>query len=130
MLRFCCLILLLAVGLRTDVARGQTPPAANRSEACQDASTTAAMRSCENTRYEAADRRLNEVYSRLMGSLGKSRQEKLQAAQRAWLQFRDANAAFLSSSAEGGTLEPLIRITALADITEARITELMKVEVR
>lgn len=129
MLRFCCLTLAFALALGTGVARGQAP-SVNHGEECRNASTTAAMRECENARYEAADRRLNEIYSRLMRSLARSRQEKLQAAQRAWLQFRDANAGFLSSAAEGGTLEPLIRITALADMTEARATELMKLEVQ
>lgn len=126
MSRLLCIAWILGVALAVSVAIVKASPAANQGDGCESASTTAAMRACENARYEAADRRLNETYSRLMKDLDKNRQEKLRLAQRAWLQFRDANAEFLSSAAAGGTLAPLLKITALTDMTEARTKELTK----
>jgi len=93
---------------------------------CKDAATTAAMRACENSRYEKSEQKLNAEYGQLMKQLDRSRQEKLRAAQRAWLAFRNANAAFLASEAENGTLAPLVKVSALADMTDARALELAR----
>jgi uncharacterized protein YecT (DUF1311 family) len=93
---------------------------------CESATTTAEMRACENTRYEKADRDLNAVYKQLMSQLDENRQDKLRTAQRAWLQFREANADFAASLAEGGTLAPLLKISAIVEMTEARTSELKK----
>jgi uncharacterized protein YecT (DUF1311 family) len=95
---------------------------------CQDAATTAAMRACENTRYEKSERELNAAYATLTKQLDPTQQEKLRGAQRAWLAFRDANAQFLAGVAQAGTLAPLIKVTALADMTEARTKELEKLQ--
>jgi uncharacterized protein YecT (DUF1311 family) len=103
-------------------AAGTTPD-------CEKAETTAQMRACENARYEQANQELNALYTRLIKQLEPQRQEKLRIAQRAWIRFRDANADFLASSAEGGTLAPLLKVTALADMTEARVKELAKLPV-
>lgn len=94
---------------------------------CKDASTTAAMRACENLRYERADEKLNAAYARLVTQVDQPRREKLKQAQRAWVAFRNANADFLASAAEGGTLAPLIRVTATAEMTETRAAELQKI---
>jgi len=52
--------------------------------------------------------------------------EKLRVAQNAWVRFRDANADFQASLAEGGTMAPLLRIGTLVEMTEARTEELRK----
>jgi uncharacterized protein YecT (DUF1311 family) len=93
---------------------------------CKNATTTAAMRACENARFQKAEQELNAVYNDLMQQLDVARKEKLRAAQSAWLQFREANADFEADAARGGTLAPLIKITVLADMTEARTVELKK----
>ena len=93
---------------------------------CENPTTTAAMRACENTRYEEANRKLNEVYSQVLNSLTGDRKEKLRSAESAWIIFRNKNADFLASGAEGGTLAPLLRVSALADTTEQRLKELTK----
>jgi uncharacterized protein YecT (DUF1311 family) len=103
--------------------------AADEISSCKNAATTAAMRACEDARYKAADQQLNAVYNRLIRELDKRQQEKLRLAQRAWIQFRDANADFVAARAEGGTLAPLLKITALADMTEVRAQELMRVRI-
>jgi uncharacterized protein YecT (DUF1311 family) len=130
MLRLLFMVWILGLTVAMGIVMVKASPAANQANGCENPSTTAAMRACENTRYETADRQLNQIYGRLMRDLDKNRQEKLRVAQRAWLQFRDANAEFLASAADGGTLAPLLKITALADMTEARTKELRKIAER
>ena len=84
------------------------------------------MRSCENNRYQRAEHALDAVYAELMKQLDAAGKEKLRTAQSAWLQFRQAETDFEAQVAEGGTLAPLIRITVMADMTEARAVELKK----
>lgn len=97
---------------------------------CQNPTTTAEMRACENKRYEDADRKLQAVYSQALASVGADRKEKLRAAQSAWILFRDKNADFSASAAEGGTMAPLLRVTALADMTEQRLKELSRLTMK
>ena len=104
-------------------AAGQT---AETGTDCKNATTTAAMRACENTRFQKAEQELNAVYKDLLKQLDAGRKEKLRVAQSAWLRFREANADFEADAARGGTLAPLIRMTVLADMTEARTAELKK----
>ena len=93
---------------------------------CGAETTTAAMRNCENQRYERAQTELDATYSNLTKQLDEMGKAKLRAAQSAWLQFRQAEADFEANTAVGGTLAPLLRITAMADLTEARNAELKK----
>lgn len=93
---------------------------------CENAVTTAAMRTCEGLRYTTANRELDEAYQGLMDQLDAGQKEKLRIAQRAWLHFRDANADFESGRAQGGTLAPLLRLGTLTEMTIARTQELKK----
>jgi uncharacterized protein YecT (DUF1311 family) len=86
--------------------------------------TTAEMRNCLNQRYKQADAALNQVYQQLMPQLSKTRQIKLREAQQAWVLFRDKNAAFVASATEGGTMQPLLSLSALTSMTEKRVAEL------
>jgi uncharacterized protein YecT (DUF1311 family) len=84
------------------------------------------MRACENSRYQQSDQQMQAVYAQLMKKIDRLQKEKLRQAQRAWVAFRDANADFLAGAARDGTLAPLIKISALADMTEARTKELQQ----
>jgi uncharacterized protein YecT (DUF1311 family) len=107
-----------------------TAVAAEQGTSCAEATTTAAMRACENTRFQKADREMKAAYGALERGLTGKRRASLRTAQNAWLRFRDANVAYYRGEAEGGTLAPLIGISALADMTEARGTELRKARER
>lgn len=95
---------------------------------CKDAATTAAMRTCENARYEKAEQDLNAAFNELMRQLDADQKSKLRVAQSAWMRFRQANADFEAATVRGGTLEPLLKVTTLADMTEARAAELKKAQ--
>ena len=84
------------------------------------------MRNCENLRYQRAKQALNSVYAELMKQLDATGKEKLRSVQSAWLQFRQAEADFEADMVREGTLAPLVRVTVMADMTEARTRELKK----
>jgi uncharacterized protein YecT (DUF1311 family) len=60
---------------------------------CGHAENTLAIIACHEKRYEKADMELNKVYGDVMRSLPPGGRQKLKEAQRAWLQYRDANLA-------------------------------------
>lgn len=91
---------------------------------CQDAVSTAEMRTCANERYQAADVELNRVYRQLAAQLSGARREQLKAAQQAWIAFRDKNAAFAASVVEGGTMQPILEVTELTTLTQQRTEQL------
>jgi len=105
---------------------GALAPASPTRSDCQKAVTTSALRACENARYDAAEHELNTAYQSLLERLDSGQKQKLRATQRAWIRFRDTNAEFQSSLAQGGTLAPLIKIGTLTEMTSARAAELKK----
>jgi uncharacterized protein YecT (DUF1311 family) len=75
--------------------------------------------------FEKADARLNSVYKKLLAELDAEGQAKLKAAQRAWIAFRDAEAAFQADlDARGGSLAPLIHEATAEDLTKKRTEQL------
>jgi uncharacterized protein YecT (DUF1311 family) len=70
---------------------------------------------------------LDKTIGQLEKSLDAIGNQRLKDVQAAWVKFRDANADFIADSARDGTLAPLLRESALADMTEARSKELKKV---
>ncbi len=75
-------------------------------------------------RYKKADAGLNQTYQRILTEYrqDKTFTEKLKAAQRAWLTFRDAHLASIypASPAEYGSVNPMCRCVVLEQITKER----------
>jgi uncharacterized protein YecT (DUF1311 family) len=94
---------------------------------CRLAIVGSTMRTCENARYDIAQRELNSVYQNLLRGLDETQRERLRQAQRAWLRFRDTNAEFQASLVQGGTSAPLIKVGSLTEMTNERASELKKV---
>jgi len=84
------------------------------------------MRACENRRYADAQGELDAAYQDLLRHLDETQRQKLRVAQRAWVRFRDTNAEFQASLAQGGTLGPLLKVGSLTEMTKARASELKK----
>ena len=119
-------IVTLAVCVTITIPVEAADEAAQKAQGCASAETTLALRSCESARYVNAEKQLNSAYRQLEKSLDLGRRIKLRVAQRAWLRFREADARFQGDGARGGTLAPLLEVSALADLTEARTAELRK----
>lgn len=77
--------------------------------------------------FEKADIALNKVYNQLAMKLDRESKTKLKSAQRAWIQFRDAEAQFEADlDARGGSLAPLIYNGRRAEFTKIRMKELQR----
>lgn len=108
---------LAALALFVAVDAGAAP-------ACDAPKTTTELMECSGEAFEQADARLNASYRRLMSLLDEEGQRKLREAQRAWIAFRDANAAFAGDINRGGTAEGLNILGTRTRMTEERASEL------
>lgn len=104
-------------------------------EDCFDASTQTAMNDCAGTELARADAELNRVYRGAAGSLKGNALalSRLKAAQRLWIQLRDADlaarypiAAESDPRVEYGSMYPLLYVQARTELTLARTAYLRK----
>jgi uncharacterized protein YecT (DUF1311 family) len=109
-------------------------PAAAQDVDCSSVVTQMEMNTCAAQDWEEADARLNDVYARTLATLqeadanypidGASEEDRLRAAQRAWVAYRDANCDSAGYPMRGGSAEPLLFYGCLRAMTDARIEEL------
>ena len=76
--------------------------------------------------FEKADAELNAVYKKVLSGLDAEGKKKFQASQRAWIAYRDAEAAFQADGERGGSMAPLVYSTTESELTGARIKALQK----
>lgn len=113
--------LFLAAGLTIWVL-----PTAQADECMDKAIAQADMNVCAQQAYKAADVELNKLYREIEQRLGDAAtsRKQLVAAQRAWVAFRDAECAFVSSAVDGGSAHPMVADLCLAAVTQKRIEDL------
>src|SRR4051812_11628918 len=87
------------------------------------AQTQAEMTAQAGARLTAADQRLNDAYRRLTARATANGRVRLQAAERLWMQYRDANCEAVSG-ARGGSMRPMLVADCQTRMTEARTKEL------
>ncbi len=71
-----------------------------------------------------ADAAMNVRYKKLLAVLHPSEKAALKKAQRAWLNYRDAEAEFLSLRSQGGSVYPMVYAQNAAGLTRQRTQEL------
>jgi uncharacterized protein YecT (DUF1311 family) len=91
---------------------------------CKNPQTTMEMSFCAERDYQAADRKLNQVYRQLQAKLSGKQKQRMTNAQLAWIKFKDANCAYEGGQFEGGTIAGPIGTSCLARMTEQRTKEL------
>ena len=74
--------------------------------------------------FEETDAELNKTYEALLTKLPMPEARKLKQSQRAWLAFRDAEAAFVADQARGGSMASTIRYETMKELTQHRIKQL------
>ena len=95
------------------------------------AKTQAELTECGSADYKRADNELTRTYQQLLKKAAgdKVAVQKIRAAQRAWIAFRDAQIAALypaeDKQKEYGTVFPMCANLALADLTRQR-TKMLK----
>jgi len=87
------------------------------------AQTQAAKNAQARAEFVKADAELNKIYEALLAKLTDAEgKEKLKQSQRAWLVFRDAEAAF--AAGPRGTMAPTLRYATMTELTQQRIKQL------
>jgi uncharacterized protein YecT (DUF1311 family) len=87
--------------------------------------TQADMNACAWQAFLQADRELNALYGQLAKQEHAASAKQLQAAQRAWLQFRDLECVYETPDV-GGSLAPLETAGCKAELTKERILDLKR----
>jgi uncharacterized protein YecT (DUF1311 family) len=93
--------------------------------ACMDESggVTVAMLDCIAAETATQDAKLNSAYKKLGEQLTPARKKELLAAQRLWIQYRDANCNFYADP-EGGTMAAVSSSDCVMQATASRAKEL------
>jgi uncharacterized protein YecT (DUF1311 family) len=82
------------------------------------AQTQSAMNAQAHAEFEQADAELNKTYDALLKKIPDAEaKDKLKQSQRAWLAFRDAEAAFANDQTRGGSMAPRIRYETMTELT-------------
>ena len=89
------------------------------------AQTTREMNEAADKNFVEADTELNKVYRQLCDKLEPADVEELRVAQRAWVQYRDAEANFNKDyEARGGSMAGQVYLGVRARLTKERTTML------
>lgn len=92
-------------------------------EACASRSTVEIV-DCISARTKSWDGALNAAYKSAMAGADPAQREPLRAAQRLWIQYRDANCRFYRSGE--GSIRQVEAAECLRSMTEARARELQQ----
>ena len=84
--------------------------------------STPEMVNCLAVRTAQWDKRMNAAYQKALGDAGAQQREQLRAAQRLWIQYRDANCQYYGLGE--GTIARVDAGECLRSMTEARAREL------
>jgi uncharacterized protein YecT (DUF1311 family) len=137
-------VLVVSVLFCVAVGWAQKKPTTKKPAAdpCATAETQLEMNQCTAAAFHDSDKRLNELYERIVKSLQKDIDdaqkqndkdqinynttllENLRKAQRAWLAYRDLHCAAAKQKYEGGSIAPAIEMACLQQVTDHRIEEL------
>jgi len=95
-----------------------------RDSPCRDAVTTIDLRRCFDKAREEADAELNALYKEVRGKLDGEDEKRLVAAQRLWIQYRDANCTAERELYARGTAAGPVYLACMEAMTRARTKEL------
>ncbi len=91
---------------------------------CHGPASNAEMTACFISASKTADEQLNNTYIRVREALSADEQKDLQAAQRLWLKFRDANCSAERNLYSGGSAAPMVHAACMEADTRQRMTDL------
>ena len=99
---------------------------------CDEARTQTDMNYCADQDYRRADAELNRIWPQALQRAkaldrdvgGAVAEQRLRAAQRAWIAYRDAQCEVAGLEAYRGTMEPMLVAFCLKDMTERRTNDL------
>jgi uncharacterized protein YecT (DUF1311 family) len=90
-------------------------------EECNNPQTQLDMNRCTQAEYAQADAQLNQVYQRVKAEATGNAEAALVNAEKAWIEFRDRNCAFVQAPFEGGSIQPTVYYGCLTTTTLERV---------
>ena len=93
---------------------------------CKNAKVQMELNYCADRDFQAADRKLNALYRKLLDGSEPKDKELLRTAERNWIAWRDSECAFETAGSEGGSIQPMEYSECLTQKTEARTRELQQ----
>lgn len=91
-------------------------------EDCSDRDSTPEIVACLDGQTKEWDRKLNRAYQKRLDAVSARQREALRAAQRLWVQYRDANCRYYAAGE--GTIARIEAAECLRSMTENRAKEL------
>jgi uncharacterized protein YecT (DUF1311 family) len=114
----------LALILATIGLGPAAPAVAPRGDLCAQAQTQAQITACVDAEANSADASVEKTYASVRRRLSGRRRALLDAAQRTWRTYRDAECASVGGAFAGGSIEPTYRASCRADLDRSRIAAL------
>jgi uncharacterized protein YecT (DUF1311 family) len=115
---------LASLGLQPGFASGA--PAQDQNP-CRDPQTQKEINACAVREYKEADTELNKTYRQVIAQLRNDQKTQLGVAQKAWIKFKDAQCAFESMDARGGSMYQTLYYGCLTSVTRSRTIDLKRV---
>ncbi|MEG4287321.1 lysozyme inhibitor LprI family protein [Microcoleus sp. C2C3] len=122
--KFAASLLLLTAGFLLPSKASNIPVQVAQQPNCKNPQTTLEMNVCSSQEFQAADRKLNQVYQQLQAKISSRQKQRLTVAQRTWIKFRDESCDYAKGQFEGGTLAASTYGYCRARVTEERIKDL------
>lgn len=124
-MKYAIIVPMVATVLFTQAAIASDTLYTKQFSICMDKSdgVTASMQDCLEAETKIHDARLNVAYKKLGAQLAPTRKKELLAAQRLWIQYRNANCSFYADP-DGGTMADVNASDCLLRETASRAKEL------
>ena len=122
--KFAASLLLLTAGFLLPSKASNIPVQVAQQPNCKNPQTTLDMNVCSSQEFQAADRKLNQVYQQLQAKISSRQKQRLTAAQGTWIAFRDQNCDYAKGQFEGGSLAASTYGYCRARVTQERIKDL------
>ena len=117
-------LLLLIAGFLLPSKASNTSSQLAQQPNCKSPQTTLDQNVCSSQEFQAADKKLNQVYQQLQPKLNSKQKQRLIVAQRSWLKSRDETCDYESGHFEGGSVAPSIYGYCRARVTKERVKDL------
>lgn len=93
---------------------------------CKNAMVQMELNVCADREFQAADRKLNAVYRKLLDGADGKEKELLKTAERNWIAWRDSECAYETAGSEGGSIQPMEYSECLTRLTQSHVKELQQ----
>ena len=120
---FTAISLLLAAGFLLPSQASNNRLQIAQQPNCKSPQTTLDMNMCSSQELKVADTKLNQLYQQLLPKINSKQQQRLTAAQRTWIKFRDETCDYEAGHFEGGTVAAPIYVSCKARVTQQRVKD-------